>query len=74
LKLGTTGFNGFGNTGNGSPGSHATDNDIYQAIGIGPDFLGGGFSVNFRVGRVAELLQTIGVGGVFDYFLGPGDR
>ena len=45
-----------GNAGEGAPGSHARDNHIHGAVGVGPDFRPGGEFMDRRVGRILELL------------------
>ena len=68
-----TGFNDFGNTGDGASGADSGDKDIDQAIGIGPDFFRGGFFVNGGVGRIFKLLGNEGAGNFFGEGFGPGD-
>ncbi len=67
------GFDDFGNTGDGSTRTHGGDKDIDQAIGVGPDFFGGGFFVNGGVGRIFKLLGNEGAGNFFGEGFGPGD-
>ena len=52
----------FGNAGDGAAGADARDDKIHLAVGIAPDFLGGGFAMNFRVGRIGKLLGNEAVG------------
>src|SRR5262249_20082455 len=52
LEGGLALFDDFGNAGDGSPDADAGDQDVYLALGVIPDFLGGGAAVDLRVGRV----------------------
>ena len=67
------GFQHFAHAGDGAASAHARDKNIHLAIGVGPDFFGGGGAVNGRVGRVFKLLrnQIARVG--FGQCLGLGD-
>src|SRR6185369_9049864 len=73
LEGGFAGFDDFIAAGNGTAGADGGDEDIDLAGGIIPDFLGGGFAMDFRVGGVIELLGDPGVGSFLGDGLGPGD-
>jgi len=51
-------FNYFTDTGDGSAGAHAANDNINLAIGIYPDFFRSGSLVNFLVGRVLSCWGT----------------
>ena len=51
----------------------AGNQNIDLAIGVIPDFFGGGTTVDFGVGGVAELLEHVGSGGGVYNFLGALD-
>ena len=45
---------------------HAGEEDVHFAIGVAPDFFGGGLAVDFGVGGVVKLAgHKVGVGVVF---------
>ena len=46
----------FGDAGDGAAGADAGDEDVDLALGVAPDFLGGGGAVDGGVGGVVELL------------------
>ncbi len=50
-------FNIARHPGQRTAGAYAGDKHINLTVGIFPDFRAGGFLMNFRVGRVAELLE-----------------
>ena len=42
--------------GDGSPCADCGNQDIHPAVGVRPDFFGGGLAMDGRIGRVLELL------------------
>ena len=56
LEGGLAGFDHFVATGDGAACSDCGDQYIHLAVGVGPNFLGGGFAVNGGVCRVVKLL------------------
>ena len=60
---GVAGFEHLADAGEGSAGADAADDGVHVAVGVVPDFLGGGFAVDGGVGLVAELVGADGVGG-----------
>ena len=61
-------------TGDGSPGTDAGNQDVDLAAGVIPDFLGRGTAMDLGIGRVLELLRDHRVLHLGEQFLGPGDR
>ena len=51
-------FEHFPNACDRAAGAYTGDQDIYLTVGIAPDFFCRGVAVNFRIGRVFELLQN----------------
>ena len=66
-------FDDFRNAGERSTGADGRNEDIDQTICIGPDFFGGGFSVNGGVGRIFKLLGNKRAGDFFGKSFGSGD-
>ena len=60
--------------GNRAAGADAGDENVDSAVRVVPDFFGRRLAVNFRVGRVFELLWDDGVRQCLDQFLRLGDR
>jgi hypothetical protein len=60
--------------GDRAAGADAGDQDVDRALGIVPDFLGGGLAVDLGVGGVLELLRNDRIRQRRGQFLGLGDR
>lgn len=56
LRGGPGFFNASGNTGDGAPGPHSSNEDICLAIGVAPHFLSGCGGVDGWVRQALELL------------------
>ena len=63
----------FTDAGDRTARAHARDEEIHFAVGIAPDFFGGGFAVDSGIGRIGELLENDGAGDFGGEFLGLGD-
>ena len=74
LHAGLAGLEDSPDTGNSAAGADAGHEDVDLAVGVGPDFLGGGLLVDRRVGGVAELIGGDRVVGLGDDLLGLGHR
>jgi hypothetical protein len=66
-------FDHFRHAGDCSARANGRDEDIHFPIRIRPDFLGGGFAMDGRVGRILELLRDEGAGCFLGQGFGPGD-
>ena len=73
LEGGFAGEEGFDAAGDGATGTDGGDEDIDLAIGIVPEFFGGGLGMDGGVSGVIELLGHPAVWGIFDEIFGAGD-
>ena len=64
------GLDHFAHPGKGAAGADCRNEDVGLAVGIVPDFLGGGFAVDFGIGRILELLRNPGIGYLLVKLLG----
>src|SRR4028118_1778673 len=64
-------FEHFGNASNCATCTHTSYEEVNLSFGILPNFLGGCFPMNFRVGWVVKLLQHVGIWCRRDNFLRP---
>lgn len=74
LQPGLARLEHFRTTGHRTAGTHPGNDHINLAVGVVPDFLGGGLAVDRRIGRILELLQHFGIGIGGQNFLGLFDR
>jgi hypothetical protein len=51
-------LNDFTDARDGSARANRRNKNVGLAIGVGPDFLGGGLTMDFRIGRVVKLLRN----------------
>ena len=75
MQIGFLAFQHFTHAGNGAAGAHTGYKNIDVAVGVAPDFFGGGFAVYFRVSSIFKLLRHKVNAGVAVYqFLRFGNR
>src|SRR5690606_1382857 len=74
LDAGLARLEHLADAGDGTAGADAGDEEVDGALRVVPDLLGRGAAVDFRIGRILELLRHDRVGQRGDQLLGAGNR